>query len=308
MKILFVSGVKLGYDCVTSLIDQGQEICGIVTYPEIHAKRSGYVDFGLLQKKNPKMPIIKGDIKDPIVIKQIESLKPDLILVIGYSFLIPNELLKLPKYGTVGHHPTLLPKHRGNAPIPWTLINGLKRSGITFFYLKEEIDSGDIVASGEFEVEFEDDASTLYEKITKKTVEIMHKMIEQMNRNTLKTSPQNPERSSKWPKRRPEDGIIDWNVMSIYLYNWIRGLTHPYPGAFTFYQNKKLLIWKAKIANRNSDQKIMPGTITQSDEKVFVKTGDGELELIKVSFENEEDVEAAEFIKKNNIKKDEHLG
>lgn len=307
MKILFISGVKLGLDSLNSLLAAGENICGIITYSDSHSDRSGYLDFSSVNKKHPNIPIIKSDdLKNLQIQSQILSLKPDLILVIGYSFLIPNNLLSIAKYGAIGHHPTLLPKHRGNAPIPWTLINGLTKSGITFFYLSEEIDQGMIAAQSEFSISMDDDASSLYSKITSETISLLPKMLSKIKSGTLVPIPQDNSKSSKWSKRKPEDGIIDWNSMSIYLYNWIRGLTHPYPGAFTFFQNKKLLIWKSIISQMKSAQS--PGTIISTTGGLFVSTGDGVLEILSLSFETDAPMSALVFIKKYSIEAGMKLG
>lgn len=307
MRILFISGVKLGLDSLNSLLVNGENICGIITYSDSHANRSGYVDFSSVNKKYPNIPIIKSDdLKNPTIKNQIISLKPDLILVIGYSFLIPNDLLSIAKHGAIGHHPTLLPKHRGNAPIPWTLINGLTKSGITFFYLTQEIDQGMIVAQSEFVISLDDDASSLYSKITVETISLLSKMISQIKNGTIAPVPQDNLKSSKWPKRKPEDGIIDWNSMSIYLYNWIRGLTHPYPGAFTFFKNKKLLIWKSRISSLKSNSN--PGIIVSISGGLFVSTGDGVLEILSLSFEGDIEESASAFIKNHSIQLGDKLG
>lgn len=307
MKILFVSGVKLGLDSLNSLLDKGENICGIITYSDSYSGRSGYVDFSSVNKKYSNIPIIKSDdLKNPAVQEQIISLKPDLILVIGYSFLIPANLLSIAKHGAIGHHPTLLPRHRGNAPIPWTLINGLTKSGVTFFYLSEEIDQGMIAAQSEFPISVDDDASSLYSKITSETISLLPKMLSKIKSGTLVPIPQDNSKSSKWSKRKPEDGIIDWNTMSIYLYNWIRGLTNPYPGAFTFLKNKKLLIWKSRISQMKSD--LNPGTIVSVDGGLFVSTGDGVLEILSLSFENTEAESALLFIKNHSLVAGTKLG
>ena len=303
MKIFFISGVKLGLDSLEFLIAKKEHICGVLTYLESHSNRSGYVDFSPICKKN-SIPIFKADdLTDASLLTQIKELSPDLILVIGYSFIIPDSILKIPKYKVIGHHPTLLPKHKGNAPIPWSLITGLTKSGVTFFYLESKIDSGLIVAQKEFDISFDDDASTLYQKMTNATLDLLPSLLSQLKNNSISPMNPDPNRSSKWPKRKPEDGIIDWNTSTINLYNWIRAQTHPYPGAFTFFGDKKLFIWKSKPSKLPSTfDKLPNGSIISISSSLVVKTGDGSIDLLQLSFENDDELDSLKFVKKYSLK------
>ena len=307
MRILFISGVELGYECCKSLLERKTGVVGIFCYPGELKERSGYVDFSDLGKKYG-VPVFKfQDVNSAEAVSEMKGLAPDLILVIGWSSIIGEEILKIPKKGVLGHHPTLLPKHRGNAPIPWTLINGLTRSGVTMFFLEKEVDKGEIAGQKEFDVEMDDDASSIYAKATAATVSLLSEMLPKIGNGTLKTMKQNPGRSSRWGKRRPEDGIIDWNTMAIYLHNWIRGLTHPYPGAFTFLGERKLFIWKAEIADWKG-KSGRPGEVVEAGERLVVRTGDGAIAVKKLQLEGEEEFGAKEFVERNKIRARTVLG
>lgn len=297
VKIIFMSGVELGYNCLKAIIEKGYKVEHVFSYSDDMSDRSGYVDFSEICKRN-KIELTKtSDINSKENVQKIKNIEPDVIFVIGWSSIINREILRIPKIGVIGHHPTLLPKHRGNAPIPWTLINGLTRSGITFMFLEEEVDRGDILIQKEFEVKMDYDASDLYKIVTEKTIEALFELLPKLEEGTYERVKQDPKRASLWRKRKPQDGIIDWNSMNIYLYNWIRGLTHPYPGAFTYYKDKKLLIWKAKISGENAEGN--PGQISFKDEKIFIKTGDGVLELLRLNFEDENEMSSKEFLEKH---------
>jgi len=296
LKIVYISGVKLGYDCLKSLIENNYNIEHVFTYSEDKKDRSGYIDFSDLCNENNIQISKVENINDEKNIELIKKINPDVIFVIGWSSLIGEEILDLPKIGVIGHHPTLLPKHRGNAPIPWTLINGLTKSGITFMFLDKDIDKGDILIQKEFDVGFDDDANSLYNKITDVSIDTLLEVLPSLEKGSYNKIKQDSNKKSIWKKRKPEDGIIDWNSMTIYLYNWIRGLTHPYPGAFSFLENKKLFIWKAIISNEKFD--LIPGQMKIKNNSLFVKTGDGCLEFLKLQFEGEEELNVDDFIKK----------
>ena len=307
MRIVFIGGVKMGYDCAEALLKKKAQVAGIICLPDSFSSRSGFSDFSDLGKKF-NVPVFKyQDVNNPQAIATIKELAPDLILVIGWSGIIGEEILAIPKKGVLGHHPTMLPKHRGNAPIPWTLINGLAKSGVTLFFLENEIDAGGMAGQTEFAITLDDDAASVYEKATNATSELLLGVLEKMNEGTLVKIPQDQKKASRWGKRKPDDGITDWCCMSIYLYNWIRGLTHPYPGAFTFLEGKKLFIWKATIA-KHAQNKGEPGEILSTEGELAVKTGDGAIVLASVQLEGEEEMSAAEFVKKNKVKEGIVLG
>ncbi len=301
MRIIFISGVELGWQCAKALLEKKFDIAAIFCLPESMKARSGYADFTQLGIEFNVPVYAFEDVNSPESVSKIKSIAPDLILVVGWSTIIGETILSIPKKGVIGHHPTLLPKHRGNAPIPWTLINGLTESGVTLFFLEKEIDKGGIVDQKAFSIGFEDDAPALYLKATNATISLLLEVLPKIENNTINTKIQDSKRVSKWGKRKPEDGIIDWNSMTIYLYNWVRGLTHPYPGAFTFIGDKKLFIWKAQIADEKLD-KGKPGEVIKANNSILVKTGDGGLFLTSLQFEGEPELSAADFIKLYNIK------
>ena len=303
MKVVFLAALKAGYETVKHVAESRKDEIHVFTLDSNHSGRSGYVPFDDLEGK---CKLYKIEPKDDSWHNKIKNLNPEVIFVIGWSFIIPQEIISAAKHGAIGQHPTLLPKHRGNAPIPWTLINGLTRTGVSLFYLTDEADAGDIVAQSEIEVLFEDDAASLYNKMIETTKKLFVETLDKIENNSLEPWAQDAEKASKWPKRKPEDGIIDWDVASINIYNWIRGLTHPYPGAFTFLENKKIFIWKSSPGPDASSGK--PGEIMDTASKILVKAGDGSVYLEKLQIEGEEELSAEDFVKKYGLVKGVILG
>ena len=306
MRIVLISGVEIGLRCAEALLDKKADLAAIFCYPDSLRNHSGYVDFAPLGKKYG-VPVYKPEnINSPEGVEGIRQFAPDAIFVIGWSMVIGNGILAIPPKGVIGHHPSLLPKHRGNAPIPWTLINGLTRSGVTFFFLEKEVDRGAIAGQKEFDVSLEDDAGSLYQKVTDATVELMLELLPKLGKGTLKPVEQDSRNASKWPRRRPEDGVIDWNTMTVCLYNWVRGLTHPYPGAFTFLGNDKVYIWKASRGTGNDS--VKPGTVISAGERIEIKAGDGIIALERLQMEGGKELSAAEFAKKYKIARGTKFG
>ena len=167
MKIIFISGVKFGYDVLESILENNWKIDTSFSYlPEKKKFYSDYADFENLTKKYDVIHKQINNINDQENIDLIKKINPDLILVIGWSQLLKKEIIEIPRLGVIGSHPTELPKYRGRAPIPWSILKGLKKSALTFFYIQEGIDDGDIVTQKQFEINDVDDATSVYEKMT----------------------------------------------------------------------------------------------------------------------------------------------
>ena len=175
------------------------------------------------------------------------SLAPDAIFVVGWSQLVREELLALARRGVFGMHPTLLPRHRGRAPIPWAILSGLATTGVTLFEIVDgTADSGPIVGQVEIPVAADETATTLYEKVADAHVELIRRCVPLLVAGEAPRVPQDERRASAWPKRTPADGIIDWDTRAPYLYDWVRAQTRPYPGAFTYLGHEKVIVWRAR--------------------------------------------------------------
>jgi len=252
------------------------------------SKQKFYSDFASLDDLTKKYKInhIKvQNINEQKNIDMLRLIKPDLILVMGWSQLLKKEILSIPKIGVIGSHPTMLPKYRGRAPIPWTIIKKLKESALTFFYMKEGADDGDILDQRKFNVTIEDDASSLYVKITNLGKIMLLQNLKLIKQGQGKKTPQDESKFIEfWPKRTPDDGKIDWSKKGEEIHTMIRANTHPYPGAFSFFGKSKIKIWKGKFVNESS---IGEGRITKiSKEGVMVGTGQGNILLQVISLNN----------------------
>src|SRR3989344_5278816 len=240
MKIVYIGTREMGYECLKFLLQAyAQQLVAVYTLDESLApKTAGYkaLDDLMGWKKIPFQKV--RDINAAEITQQIRQYAPDVIVQVAWFQIIKNEILRIPKLGCVGFHSSLLPHYRGGSPVNWGLINGEKEWGITFFYLEPDIDSGDIIAQKKFAITMEDTCKTIYEKCTKAAVEILDEYLPKIEAGT---APRVKQTHTEPPlkRRKPEDGIIDWGKTTEQLYNWIRALTHPYPGAFSFYRGKK---------------------------------------------------------------------
>ena len=167
LKIIYISGVKFGYDLLFHLLKNRKSVSLIISYEDEKKKNySDFADFKAISKKYDILHKQVNKINDPKNIELIRSLQPDLIFVMGWSQLLSDEIINIPKIGIIGSHPTELPKYRGRAPIPWTILKNLKRSALTFFWINPGTDEGPIENQKFFEINNNDDASDIYQKIT----------------------------------------------------------------------------------------------------------------------------------------------
>lgn len=306
MQVVFIGVVNIGWQCLKALLESRAHIVGIFTADKRHmVETSGmhpdyFSDFDDIALKW-SIPIHKVDtVGVPLDIEKIRALKPDFIVCIGWPQIVNREILKIPSSGCIGIHPTLLPERRGGAPINWCFIDGLSKSGVTLFYLDEGVDSGDIIAQREFEISFRDNARTVLNKVTEISVELLKANWAALESGKALRIPQDHSKATYTRRRRPEDGVIDWRLTSLSIYNWIRALSSPFPGAFTFFKGKRLIIWEAGLLKGyRAKFNAQPGEVLaiQDAQGMIVATGDNCI-LIKSLWFNGENMRGDEFMRR----------
>ncbi len=320
MDIVFISGVELGRFALQGILDSSSyidgdiRIKGIFSLADSKASRtSGYTKFDDLAK-NTDLHYVQS-IKSMDVISKITNYSPDFIFIIGWSELAPEILLDIPKnkyksinrhdktHGCIGMHPTLLPQGRGRAPIPWAIIKGLKQSGVTLFYLENQADSGDIILQKEFAIDLDDDASTVYQKVAQIHYTLTKTAMPLLVNGDAPRIIQDTSQVTHWAKRTPEDGIINWNKSQLEQHNWIRALTHPYPGAFTYWKNHRVTLWKSKVVSFfGSYNDYEPGSVVSiNKDGIFIACVDTPILVTALQFEEDEILDGLAFSEKYNL-------
>jgi methionyl-tRNA formyltransferase len=285
MRTVWVSFDTMGRDCLEAAAGAGAEIVGVVTLPApIDPNRAGQCSFDEVAARHGAVLVETDDVNAQATLDAIRALDPELIFVVGWSQLVREPFLALAREGVFGMHPTLLPRHRGRAPIPWAILSGLARTGVTLFEIVDATaDSGAIVAQVVVEIEPDETAATLFDRIAHAHVDLIREYVPQLIAREAPRLPQDPSRASSWPKRTPADGIIDWETRAPYLYDWVRAQTRPYPGAFTFAGSEKVVVWRAQSVEHDADAAIPAGTIVaERPEGLVVACGEGALLLEEV--------------------------
>jgi len=224
--------------------------------------------------------------------KRIQASGLNFIIVYGWRTLIDPKLNGFLKLGLIAAHHSLLPKYRGFAPVQWAIINGETETGVTLFQINEgEVDSGEIIAQQRIPIQFEDYGWNVEEKATQISIELFLRLFENEKTNPISFREQNENEATYTCKRIPEDGKINWHQTSLQIYNIIRALAHPYPGAFCFYEDSCYFIVKARLGESNDKTFTggIPGRIYKIFEdgiEVICGVGTIHLELWKNKFSN----------------------
>ena len=248
MRTVCVSFDTIGRNCLEAAADAGAEIVGVVTLPgPIDPSRSGQCSFDEVAAHLGAQLHETRDINADETLSFVGAVDPELIFVVGWSQLVRDPFIALAREGVFGMHPTLLPRHRGRAPIPWAILSGLSRTGVTLFEIVDATaDSGAIVGQAVVDIAPDETATTLFDKLTVAHVELIRDSVPLLLSHSAPRIRQDPRRASSWPKRAPADGIIDWETRAPYLYDWVRAQTRPYPGAFTYAGDEKVVVWSAR--------------------------------------------------------------
>jgi len=232
----------------------------------------------------------------------LEDLKPDLFVVIAYGQILSQEILDIPKIFSINVHASILPQYRGAAPINWAIINGEKTTGITVIKMVKGMDAGPIILQKEIEINEDDTAIILEEKLSYLAAELLLTTLASIEDNNYKLTPQNQDNITFAPKLKKEDGRIKWNIPAQEIRNLIRGCIS-WPGAFTYYNGKLLKIYKAKVFPSTHLLAFpSPGEIIDvSKEGITVVTGKDNLIIEELQIEGKRRMKAEEFIAGHKI-------
>jgi methionyl-tRNA formyltransferase len=270
MRIVFFGASELGYRCCRQLFEGGENVVGIFSIPQefrisYSATPVRNVTFHSFEElaDTHGVPLVYVTTKmgDAQYLQTLQEWRPDFGLVIGWYYMIPAAVRNLFGRGVAGIHASLLPKYRGGAPLPWAIINGETKTGVTLFYFEGGVDTGDIIAQKEVSIADDDTIKSLYEKATQSALELVRDYVPLIGRGTAPRIPQDHEAATQFPQRKPEDGLIDWRRQTgRQVYDWVRAQTQPYPGAFTYLNGEKLIVWETSLSDlRRMD--AVPGSV-----------------------------------------------
>jgi methionyl-tRNA formyltransferase len=298
MKIVFMGTPDFAVASLAALVDAGFEVVGVVTAADKPAGRGQKLQESAVKQ----YAVSKGitvlqplKLKDPVFIDDLRTLGADLQVVVAFRML-PEVVWDMPLKGTINLHASLLPQYRGAAPINHAIINGEKESGVTTFFLKHEIDTGDVIFSEKVAIADDETAGELHDKLMNVGAGLLVKTVTAIATGDYQEQPQPESDELKHaPKIFKDDCFIDWNQPVQAVFNLIRGLS-PYPTAFTKLNDKTLKVFKAELEEKEPG--IAAGGFL-TDGKTFLKfaTKDGFIKLIDVQYEGKKRMSVEEFLR-----------
>ena len=285
MRVILIGTVEFSKKTLEKLIDLNVHVVGVLT-KKMSNFNSDFSNITPVCKKNQIPCKYVKDINSKKNIEWIKSLAPDIIFCFGWSSLIKRELLNLAPMGVLGYHPAKLPKNKGRHPLIWTLVLGLKKSASTFFFMDEQADNGNILSQKNFEILLTDNAKDLYDKVIKISLMQIEEFIPKLQNKSYKTIKQNSKLSNFWRKRNLDDGMIDFRMSSIAIYNLVRALSKPYVGAHIRYKDKNINVWEVKMIKKIKYQSnIESGKVLSIVKNIItVKTYDSAIKILKHEF------------------------
>jgi methionyl-tRNA formyltransferase len=279
MRVVFVGAVKFSDQALRLLVTMKVDILGVCTL-ETSVFNADHCDLSAICVAQEIPCIYAPDINSDEVHGWISEKKPDVIFCFGWSRLIKQRLLNAAPLGVIGFHPAALPANRGRHPLIWALVLGLKRTASTFFFMDESADGGDILSQVGVDIDVDDSAGSLYEKITHCALQQIAKFVPQLSSGAFPRIPQDHRLANVWRKRGRADGQIDWRMSSQAIRNLVRGLSKPYVGAHFVYRGGDIKVWDTRLMVTESEN-IEPGKIIEkTHEGCVVACGDGAILLL----------------------------
>ncbi|WP_413570381.1 methionyl-tRNA formyltransferase [Bdellovibrio sp. HCB117] len=300
MKVIFLGATKFSEEMLGELLRNNISVDAVFSIPQEFElkkrgqeaaekyKNSNYADVaGLAQKHGISCYFVSGGEQSLTSYRDIiAKIDPDIILVLGWYFIVPKSVRSLAKIGTFGIHASLLPDYAGGSPLVWALINGEQKTGVTMFKIEDGIDDGDILSQKEISIDVEDTIATLYDKVIKTSKEVLVSEMRKLANGDVSYKVQDKSKIKPLPIRTEKDGLIDWGKKANEIYNFIRAQTKPYPCAFSFIDKQKVKFVRAKVAEVPDDFKgAQAGTVFRYGGRFFIKTSHEAIDPLEIEVE-----------------------
>lgn len=309
LKIVFLGTPDFAVESLRRIVEGGYNVVGVITMPDKPAGRG----HKLLQSPVKQYAVEKGlhlmqpvKLKDPEFVEELRSLDADLFIVIAFRML-PEVVWSMPRLGTFNLHASLLPRYRGAAPINWAVINGDTETGVTTFFLKHEIDTGDIIAQERVDILPTDNVGDVHDRLMMLGADLTIDTIESIIDGTLKTVPQEQLIGETEPTPAPkifkETCRIDWNRPAREIHNLVRGLS-PYPAAWSVLTDDGKEVGSVKIfetAVLDGGADVEPGQIVIDKYRLMVGCGDGMIEVLSLQPQGKRRMSASDFLRGSRL-------
>lgn len=315
MKVVFLGATKFSEEMLKVLLANKVSVEAVFSIPQDFElkkkseansekyKNSNFADIeGLAKQHNIPCYLVSGGEQTLSSYRSvIEKIKPDVILVLGWYYIVPKSIRALARLGALGIHASLLPDYAGGSPLVWALINGEKKTGISMFQIEDGIDDGDLVAQQEIAIADDDTIASLYAKVTEASKEMLVREMKNLAEGKAVFKKQNKDLIKPLPIRTEKDGLIDWDKSATQIYNFVRAQTKPYPCAFSFIESEKIKFISVAVADDSSvDHSIQNGTLISTANGFLIKTQNSSVRPIEIEVAGER-YSFSEYFKNKNL-------
>lgn len=298
MKIVFFGSSDFAVPVLETLSHK-EDVVLVITQPDRKKGRSLKIAPTPVKQSADKLGIKTyqlDDVNKKDAIECLKEIRADIFVIVSFGQILSKGLLEIPEKYCLNVHASLLPKYRGAAPINWALARGEKETGVAIIKMNERMDEGDIMTKEVVVISEDDDAVALSRKLSKKGSALLLKSIDLIKSGKADFTIQDNSQATYAPKLKKEDGLIDWSCSAEEIYNRIRAFV-PWPGCFTYFNNKILKIWKAKYIDISSYVGFGPGIVLEiGKNSILLSTGRGVLEIEELQLEGKRRMRIEEFI------------
>jgi methionyl-tRNA formyltransferase len=283
-RILFFGYSEVGFQCLSLLLERGDNVVALITHEDNPHEKIWFKTPAVAARERGIPVFTPESVNNPEWRERIAALQPDLILSVYYRNMIGTKILSLPPLGAWNMHGSLLPRYRGRAPINWAVLHGEPRLGMTLHRMVKSADAGAIVDQEGVAIDPRDTAEQAFRKAMPCARAVLARQIDALLAGTAPETPQDDSQATYFGGRKPEDGRINWTQTSRQIFNLIRAVADPYPGAFTDVGAVRLMVWWGETDSpAASGMRGAPGEVL-SLSPLVVATGDGALELTKTEW------------------------
>ncbi len=296
-RIVFFGTPPFAIPSLEKLLQGPDEVVAVVTQPDREKGRGQKVFPSPVKElvlQQGMVPLQPERVKKEPFQENLKELRPDLFIVVAFGQILPKSLLKIPRYGAVNVHASLLPKYRGAAPIAWAILKGEKMTGVTTMMMDEGMDTGDILLQAEIPIEEKETSETLHEKLSALGAQLLIETLEKMKRGNVRPLPQDHSKTTYAPPLKKEDGWIDWGKQAEEIDRQIRAF-YPWPGAFTKWGDRLLKIYQGE-ARKGRHQGRTGSVVWVGTDFIEVEAGEDSFVIKEVQLEGKRRMNVRDFL------------
>ena len=297
MKLVFFGTPDFAVPTLDALHDSSHEILGVVTSPDKKSGRGLKIKSSAIKKNAEKygFPVYQPEsTRNKQLHSILKEINPDIYVVVAYKIL-PESILNIPHRGAVNLHASLLPKYRGAAPVNHAILNGETETGLTTFLIQKKVDTGDLLLQQSLPIDNSITTGETLSKLSFLGADLVIKTLDALVKNTIKPIKQDDTKATFAPKINVQDCKINWSNPALMIHNQIRAFS-PKPGAFTFYNNKRVKLFGSTILTESGLNKLLPGQIEYSNSIFMVGTGTQPIQLTNIQIEGKKTLPVDQFI------------